>query len=60
MLLVSQQPVVERDQFGSEMMRFFDRAHDPHGVRFTFDKALDARDDRRRCPSGVRHRYRKR
>jgi len=42
MLLVSQQPVVERDQFGSEMMRFFDARDDPHGVRFTFDKALDA------------------
>src|SRR2546430_11088743 len=45
----SQQPVVERDQFGGEMMRFFDRAHDPHCVRFTFNKALDARNDRRRC-----------
>src|SRR6266478_2673264 len=49
MLLVSQQPVVERDQLGGEMMRFFDRAHDPHCVRFTFNKALDARNDRRRC-----------
>src|SRR5437588_6427575 len=48
-LLISQQPVVERDELGGEMMRFFDRADDPHRVRFTFDEAFDARNDRRRC-----------
>src|SRR5207248_2211246 len=48
MLFVAQQPVVKSDQFRGEMMRFFDSAHHADGVRFTFHKAFDPRNDRRR------------
>src|SRR5205807_4824445 len=48
MLFVAQQPVVKSDQFRGEMMRFFDSAHHADGVRFTFHKTFDPRNDRRR------------
>src|ERR1041385_4062712 len=47
MLLVTQQPVVNRHQPGGEMMRFLDRANHAHGVRFTLYETLNAGHDRR-------------
>src|ERR1041384_5971148 len=47
-LFVAQQPVVNGNQFGGEMMRFFDSAHHAYGVRFAFHKTFDPRNDRRR------------
>src|SRR5215813_2869199 len=47
-LLVSQQPVVDGNELGSEMMRFFDGADDANSIRLALDEAFDARHNRRR------------
>src|SRR5205809_829376 len=46
-LLVTQQPVVNRYQLGGEMMRLFDGADDANRVRFALHKTLNAGHDRR-------------
>src|ERR1051325_1924736 len=46
-LLVSQQPVVDRHQLGREVMRFLDGPDDAHRVRFTLHKTLYASHDGR-------------
>src|SRR5687767_12204702 len=45
-LTVAQDPVVQPHQLVSEMMRFFDRAHDSHRIRFAVEKLLHAGNDR--------------
>src|SRR5207253_7954483 len=44
-LLATQHPIVETDKLGSYFVRFFDGAHDAHGVGPIVKEFLDARDN---------------
>src|SRR5690242_79922 len=46
-LAVAENPVVETNQFVSEVMRFLDGAHDTNCVRLAVQKLLHSRDNRR-------------
>src|ERR1043165_819637 len=47
-LLVTQDPVIQPHQLRAEVMRFFNRAHDPDRIRFAVKKLLHTRNDRGR------------
>src|SRR6185436_8599331 len=50
-LPVTQNPVVQTHQLRAEMVRLFNRTHDPDRIRLTFEKLLHTGDDR--CRGGA-------